>query len=55
MILPVFAALLLAGGATTGFVIWHRHQSRNPLDGLGPGMYQPPASSPGETLALPKH
>ena len=55
MILPVLAVLLVAGGATTGVVIWHRHQARDPLDGLGPGMYQPAVSPPGETLALPKH
>jgi cytoskeletal protein RodZ len=52
MILPVLAVILLVGVVTTGLVLWNKHLKRNPLEGLGPGLYQAPAGQ-GETLPLP--
>ena len=31
---------------------WIRYRNKDPLEGLGPGLYQPPPAS--ETLPLPK-
>jgi cytoskeletal protein RodZ len=55
LILPVVALVLVAGGTAAGIFLWHRQQSRNPLEGLSQGLYQPAAPPTGETLPLPRH
>jgi hypothetical protein len=35
-----------------GVRAYENRLARNPLEGLGPGLYQPPAKSGGETLPL---
>jgi cytoskeletal protein RodZ len=52
MILPTLAVVLLAGAVTGGLLYWNHHLKRNPLEGLGPGLYKAP-SEPGDTLPLP--
>jgi cytoskeletal protein RodZ len=53
----VVAAVVLLGalvvfGAIFGFKAWRRHQTSDPLRGLGPGMYQPSPDS-AERLPIP--
>ncbi|MBI4662992.1 MAG: helix-turn-helix domain-containing protein [Verrucomicrobia bacterium] len=33
---------------------WQNHQTRDPLAGVGPGVYQPPETNVGEVLPLPR-
>ena len=33
--------------------VWHERKTSDPLSGLKPGLYQPPSSNSGDTLALP--
>jgi cytoskeletal protein RodZ len=51
--LVVVAILAVLGVATGAVAIWRHYQSRDPLKDLPPGVYQPPASAPAETLPLP--
>lgn len=51
--LPLLGALLLVVGSVFGYRAWVSYQSRDPLAGLGPGMYQPAQPSPGEMLPVP--
>jgi cytoskeletal protein RodZ len=50
--LPMVGVLLIAAVAVVSYFVWLRYQNRDPLDGLGPGLYQAPPS--GQTLPLPK-
>jgi cytoskeleton protein RodZ len=52
MILPTLAVVLLVGAVAGGAMYWNHHLKRNPLEGLGPGLYKAPAE-PGETLPIP--
>ena len=49
MVAGVIAALGLAFGI---YAIWHHYRTADPLKGLPPGIYEPPANSSGETLPL---
>ena len=50
--LPAVGLLLVVVVALVSYVVWLRSQHKNPLEGLGPGVYQaPPANA---TLPLPK-
>jgi cytoskeleton protein RodZ len=51
--LPSLGAALLLLAGFLGYRAWRQHQARDPLSGLGPGLHQPAASSPGNTLPLP--
>jgi hypothetical protein len=46
--------VLVVGGVAGGVVLLNRRASRNPLNGLSPGLYQSTEDS-GETLPLPRH
>jgi cytoskeleton protein RodZ len=48
--LGVALALLLA---IVGYRAWRAHRSKDPLDTLGPGVYQPAEKQSGDTLPLP--
>lgn len=48
--LVILATLAVAIG---GFALWQHYKNRDPLADLPPGVYQPPPSSPAETLPLP--
>lgn len=50
---PVAAVIVLAVAATAATRAWQRHQSQDPTSGLGPGLYQAPASITTEALPLP--
>jgi cytoskeletal protein RodZ len=52
MVLPTLAVVVLVGAVAGGLLVWNQHLKRNPLEGLGPGLYKAPAE-PGETLPLP--
>jgi cytoskeletal protein RodZ len=52
MVLPIIAGVVVLGAATGGWMWWNHYQKRNPLNGLGPGLYQA-QPDPGETLPLP--
>lgn len=49
--LPVILLALLLFAAIFGYRIYQRARTTDPLQGLGPGYYQPPPS--GDTLPLP--
>jgi cytoskeleton protein RodZ len=51
--LVVLALLAVVGIAIGGFALWRHYTNRDPLADLPPGVYQPPASSPAETLPIP--
>jgi cytoskeletal protein RodZ len=51
--LVVLVVLVVLGLAIGGFALWQHYKNRDPLADLPPGVYQPPASSPAETLPLP--
>jgi cytoskeletal protein RodZ len=49
---PMVAALLLVTVVVASYFIWLRAKKKDPLEGLGPGLYQaPPANN---TLPVPK-
>lgn len=50
--LPAAVALIIGVALMIVYFGWLRHQNKDPLEGLGPGLYQPPPTS--ETLPLPK-
>ncbi|MGD0411394.1 MAG: helix-turn-helix domain-containing protein [Verrucomicrobiota bacterium] len=54
MLLPILVVVLVVGGVAGGVVLLNRRASRNPLNGLSPGLYQSTEDS-GETLPLPRH
>lgn len=53
LVLPAVGVALVLLLGIWGYRAWKTHQSRDPLSGLGPGIYQPPASHRGETLPVP--
>jgi cytoskeletal protein RodZ len=53
LVLPVVGVMLLLLLGLWGYRTWKTYQSRDPLSGLGPGVYQPTASHQGETLPVP--
>jgi len=53
LVLPAMGVALVLLLGIWGYRAWKTHQTRDPLSGLGPGIYQPPASHRGETLPVP--
>ena len=51
LILPAIGIALVAGAIVVSYLVWARSQHQDPLEGLGPGLYQGPV--PGDTLPLP--
>ena len=45
--------LLLLLIVVASYSAWRRHKTTDPLAGLGPGLYRPPAGQSGEYLPLP--
>ena len=54
LLLPILAIGLIAAGAWTGVAFLNRRARQNPLEGIGPGLYQS-SDDAGDTLPLPKH
>jgi cytoskeletal protein RodZ len=50
--LPAVGLLVVAMVVVISYFVWLRYQHKDPLQGLGPGLYQAPPA--GETLPLPK-
>jgi len=50
--LPAVGLLVVVAVAAISYCIWLRYQHKDPLQGLGPGLYQAPPAS--ETLPLPR-
>jgi cytoskeleton protein RodZ len=50
--LPAVGLLVIAAVAVVSYFVWLRYQNKDPLQGLGPGLYQAPPAS--QTLPLPK-
>jgi cytoskeletal protein RodZ len=50
--LPAVGTLLVVAVAVVCYFVWLHYQNKDPLEGLGPGLYQAPPTS--ETLPLPK-
>jgi cytoskeletal protein RodZ len=50
--LPLGLALVVLVGAILGYMSWLHAQKKDPLEGLGPGLHNPPPAS--ETLPLPR-
>jgi cytoskeletal protein RodZ len=53
VVLPVVVIVLLIAGSYWGYTAYRRQKTENPLSGLGPGVYQPKQTSPGEHLTVP--
>ncbi|MBM3879499.1 MAG: helix-turn-helix domain-containing protein [Verrucomicrobia bacterium] len=53
LVLPVLGVGLLLLVGIWGVGAWRERQTRDPLAGLGPGLYQPAGQRSGETLPLP--
>jgi cytoskeletal protein RodZ len=49
--LPAVGLVVVVGGLVVCYFLWSRAQNQDPLEGLGPGLYQGPM--PGDTLPLP--
>jgi cytoskeletal protein RodZ len=52
MALPIVVALVIVIGLLVTYFGWLRYRNKDPLEGVGPGLYQAPPA--GETLPLPK-
>jgi cytoskeleton protein RodZ len=53
IVLPVLGVLLIVLAALWGVRAYENHLAHNPLEGVGPGLYQLPPRPSGETLPLP--
>lgn len=53
IVLPVAGVVAIVLAAWLGVRAYENRMNRNPLKGVGPGLYQPPPRPSGETLALP--
>ncbi|MCL5097549.1 MAG: helix-turn-helix domain-containing protein [Candidatus Omnitrophica bacterium] len=51
--LGIFVLLLVVVLGIWGFLAWQSRPPEDPLAGLGPGLYQSPASGPDQVLPLP--
>jgi cytoskeletal protein RodZ len=51
--LPSLGVALLILVGFLGYRAWRQHQSKDPLNGLGPGMHQAAPAGSGNTLPLP--
>lgn len=49
----VFVSIVALACLVLGFIAWRQSRQTNPLKDLKPGMYQTPATHPGETLPVP--
>src|SRR5262249_20222194 len=47
------AILIVLGGLASSWLAWWRHQNKDPLRDLPPGIYQSTQNAAGETLPLP--
>jgi cytoskeletal protein RodZ len=50
----VLLVSLLMALAVIGYRVWHAHKTADPLQKLGPAMYQPRPEPAGDTLPLPR-
>jgi cytoskeleton protein RodZ len=53
IVLPVLGVVVIVLAAWWGVRAYENYLTRNPLEGVGPGLYQPPPKPSGETLPLP--
>jgi len=53
IVLPVAGVVVLVLAVWLGLRAYENYLNRNPLEGVGPGLYQPPPKPSGETLPLP--
>ena len=51
--LPSLCAALALFLLVLGYRAWRAHRPKDPLSGLGPGLYQPAQKQAGDTLPLP--
>ena len=51
--LPTLCAALALFLLVLGYRAWRAHRPKDPLSGLGPGLYQPAQKQAGDTLPLP--
>jgi cytoskeleton protein RodZ len=52
LVLPLVVALVLVVAFVVTYFGWFRNKNKDPLEGLGPGIYQAPPAN--ETLPLPQ-
>ena len=52
LILPAVVALVVVVALLVTYFGWLRYKNKDPLEGLGPGLYQAPPAS--DTLSVPK-
>jgi len=53
IVLPVLGVVAVVLAALWGVRAYENRLTANPLEGTGPGLYEPPAKASGETLPLP--
>jgi len=53
IMLPVLGIALLLFCGLFAYKIWNKQKTKDPLAGIGPGIYQPAKKNSGETLPLP--
>jgi hypothetical protein len=51
--LPVLGVLFIGLASFFAVRAWQERRSRDPLAGVGPGVYQPPPKPAGDVLPLP--
>ncbi len=51
--LPLLTVALIGVASFVGVRVWQNHRSRDPLEGVGPGLYEPASPLGGDTLPLP--
>ncbi len=54
LVVVVLGAGLILTAGIWGYRSWHERQTRDPLAGLGPGVYQSNETNAGEVLPLPR-
>jgi cytoskeleton protein RodZ len=54
LVLPVLLIVLVLGGTVVVWRAWTSYKTRDPLQDLGPGIYQAPKKSSGDTLPVPQ-
>jgi cytoskeleton protein RodZ len=52
-VLPVLLVIAVLGGSVLVWRAWSSAKARDPLQDLGPGLYQPPRPANGDTLPVP--
>lgn len=54
LVILVLGCLLVLVLGIWGYRAWQRHQTADPLSGLGPGVFQPAQTNTGDILPLPR-